>query len=81
MSATTTQSVSADPVSAIANAIGSIFNVFGGITDKTRSEGEQQTALLLASQPQRPKVNNMELYFFVGMMILLVLVILFKLVL
>lgn len=70
----------ADPVSAIAGAISSIFGTFTQISQQSQAEDTNFTSLLLASQPQRPKkeVNNMELYFFIGILILLVLVIAFK---
>lgn len=70
-----------DPVTAIANAVGAIYNFFGGFTQKTIALDTNKTNLLLASQPQRPRQNNMELYFFIGIMVLLALVILFKVIL
>lgn len=70
----------ADPVSAIANAIGSIFGTFTQISSQTQSEQQGLDALLLASAPQRPKKeeSNMELYFFIGILVLLFLVIAIK---
>ena len=68
----------ADPVSAIANAVGALFGTFTQISSQTQSAQQDRDKLLLSSQPKRPVKSNTELWVFIGMLVLLLLVILFK---
>lgn len=79
----TASSGGADPISAIANAVGALFGTFTQISAQTQGEDKNLTDLLLASQPKRPvkKEADTGLWLFIGMIVLLLLIIFIKLLL
>ena len=67
----------ADPVSAIANAVGDLFQIFSQIGETRQTQIQTEGALLLASQPKKRETQDKTALYVLGALLIVLVVVLY----